>query len=500
MLRIRKVRSFEQGDESPLARPDPSGPEPSRRRALVLAALAAVIAPACVVEFPPAREGDAGLDDGGSDVGPDSGPPKAPCSFDQDAPAGPGCPLGQVCNLKTLECQPGFECASNQDCLACSSAGRVPGEDLGDVCNHGFAVTSWCDFDHHPEPESGLGICTRTRSPCERCVDDEDCGYLNDGLAIPAVFGEGPLAVRCIDYGGGAEDRFCSRPCNPFDSNDPLISCPRGFKCEGLTVTSGRCIQGRETCERTPVFCPAPRGEPDSVEQIGSSQPCPGGGLCETNDRPGATGLCSGACRSDADCPDPDLPVCNLGNGLCVPDCRDDVVACEDLPEQPQVCHPLIGLCALSCDRYDEDGDGYGADELEEADAFCQRTYGASNGEVYCNLFGRGGPDDGKFYKNYYREGACVRLGCEIDPIFGSKPDCGFDAFCDQGADGFPTCRSGCRSDQDCTDGLWCRVGLEGVPDDPSEYSPEECEALPPFVAPDDDPSAHGVCCRISEP
>jgi len=449
-----------------------------RSLAVLALAVAVPLSSGCILEFPadPVPE-DVGPPDARPDVGP---PPPTPCAFDQDRPEGAGCPKGFVCNLKTQRCVPGRECASDADCLVCSAAARRPGGDPGDACHHGFAVTSWCDVRHHPEPDSGLGICTRTRSPCERCIEDADCGKLNDDLELPPGFGDGPLAVECVDYGDGPEDRFCSRPCNPFDFD--VLPCPLGFKCDadGLSIRDGRCIQGEERCERTPVFCPAPADDPDSVVQISPPARCPGGGLCQTNDRPGATGLCLGACRSDEDCNEPAKPVCNVGNGLCVPDCRGGAVACEERPEQPQVCHPLIGLCALSC--YENE------DTFQEADAFCERTYGEVYGDVYCNVRNRS--TDGRYWKRYYPEGSCVRRGCELGPNGETGPECPIETFCDVGANDYPRCHPGCRTADDCGPDLTCRDGEPG-----SVETPADCARLDLFDPPDGDPSAHGICC-----
>lgn len=443
----------------------------------------------CVVDLPPdPRTPDASVPDAAVDAG-----PQIPCLFDQDSPEGPGCPLGQVCNLKTLRCETGRLCERDQDCLICSSAASA-GDDgeLVDACHHGFAVTSWCDLRHHPD--DGIGICTRTRSPCERCLVDEDCGRLNDGLANPRGFGDDPLQVRCVDYGQERDptsdpdpsQRFCTRPCNPF--NTPAFPCPNGFACVGSSVTDGRCVQGRLQCDRNPVYCPA-SAESGGLVQISPPERCPEGGTCETNDRPGATGLCLGECETDADCLEPDRPICNRGNGLCIPGCGE-TPACVG-GEQPQSCHPLVGGCDLAC----FDPTDLSKNTPEEADRFCEERYGDDFGEVYCNMPGRDG-SDGRYYKNYHDPYACVRLGCEVSLDGRTRSECGVNSFCNLAAPDFPRCQPGCRhasSDTrlgDCSPGLSCRAGEDGV-----SYSPEQCAELEPFVPPADDPAAHGICC-----
>jgi hypothetical protein len=465
----------------------------ARGARLLALALLALAGSACVVELPPDLVSD---DAGPPDARPDAGEP-ARCLFDQDRPEGTGCPSGQVCNLKTGRCGPGFTCASDDDCLVCTSATRPPDDELGDVCGHGFAVTSWCDLEHHPD--EGVGVCTRTRSPCERCLDDADCGRLNDGLALPPGFLEGPLQVRCVDYAEelglepSPETRFCSRPCDPFDSD--VLGCPNNFFCVGEVRPGfapddpgreGRCLQARNQCARNPLFCPAPADEPDSVRQITPPAQCPEGGICETNDRPGATGLCLGECRNDIDCVDPARPICNRGNGLCIPGCAANA-GCADLLEQPQVCHPLVGDCDLVC--YEEGNDA--KDTFVDADTFCEQKYGAQHGDVYCNVQGRDGRD-GHYFKPYHDEFACVRRGCELSASGKTQADCGGpNRFCNLDAPGYPQCQLGCRDQSDCAFGWSCRVG-----DDHVEYSPEECAELEIFDAPAHDLGAHGVCCQ----
>lgn len=469
----------------------------SRARQHGALAILVLLAPlgGCVVEFPspaPSRDADVVV------PAPDAGP-SAPCLFDQDRPEGTGCPAGQVCNLKTGRCGPGEPCTRDEDCLICTSAARPADEQLGDLCGHGFAVTSWCDLDHHPD--DGVGICTRTRSPCERCVDDADCGRLNDGLALPAGFLEGPLQVRCVDYAevsGQApspESRFCSRPCDPFASD--VLPCPNGFLCGGEVrpgfspddpQREGRCLQVRYECARTPLFCPAPADDPDSVRQITPPTECPEGGVCETNDRPGATGLCLGECTENADCLEPDRPICNLGNGLCIPGCG--TASCADRPEQPQVCHPLTGDCNVTC--FDENSAS--RDTFAEADDYCRQRYEERHGDVYCNLRGRGG-SDGRYYKAYHDERSCVVRGCELDADGRTQGECGGpNRFCNAAAPDFPQCEAGCRAEADCAAGWSCRVGEAG-----QSYSAAECLALEVFDPAVQPVEAHGVCCQAEQ-
>lgn len=422
---------------------------------MLLAALALSVAAACSdSEKPDAGTQDTGAPDSGilPDTGmPDLGPPdtgvKLPCLFDQGGEENRGCESGEVCNIESGECVPGFACTTNEECNVCSNFDRAEGPE---DCGHGFALTAWCDPDHG-------NVCTRSRAPCEPCQTDSDCGFvdyvLRGGQVNPDLDQN-----RCLDYGGG--EKYCGRPNR--------LTCPAGFRADGET---GQCFRD-SGCADEPVFCPR-SDDPESCpgrEQICTNEVCPetNGALCVTNDLPGAPGICFGACRTDSDCPE-DKPICNPNNGICGTGCTKD--SCPG----SQVCH-LDGFCGPPCTN---DNDCTMATEN------LRKVYGTDN-EVYCNLPGGAPPriyKGGSSMEAYRDEASCAPLGCER-PV-----DCVNSGFvCDPAASPHPECVQGCyNAEDDCSSGEVCRRGLRD-----ETYSREGCRALDPV---DEDAGEIGICC-----
>ena len=393
---------------------------------------------------------DMGVDMGMPDLGPpDMGAPPEPCLYDQGGPENRGCDPGQVCNIETGECVDGVACTSNADCNACSAL-----QDPAD-CGHGFPVTAWCDTNHG-------SVCTRSRTACEPCQTDDDCGLV-DAILRRSSDPDNPDPSfdvnRCLDYGDG--ERFCGRP--------NTLGCPIGFEEDTET---GQCLR-LDGCAADPVFCP--RSDTPGEGCPGRAQICPGevcpetnGALCVTNNLPGQVGICFGACQTNADCP-PDRPICNPNNGICGAGCTKDSCGGN------LVCH-MDGFCAPPCVT-DMD--------CSERTAANDRIYGTSD-EVYCNLPGRQAPrifKGGLGQEAYRDEASCAPLGCER-PI--DCPNAGF--VCDP--DGFPhpECVRGCfEAEDDCLSGEVCKRGLPDV-----NYSREDCRALADV---DEDGGEIGICC-----
>ena len=369
------------------------------------------------------------------DVGvPDTGPADAgfePCIFDKGGLDNRGCDQGMVCNLAMdpPQCVPGTTCASNADCRPCSDL-QSPQE-----CGHGFPLTAWCDPSHG-------NVCVRSKSPCEPCQTDEDCGFTHP------LFGS--EIQECVDYGDG--EKFCSRP----SSN----GCPDGFEAN----SDGQCVRSAG-CEPVPVICP-PNDDPipdcSGTGQICAGETCPGtgGARCSTNDQPGALGICIGFCQSNNDCP-PSLPVCNTRNGICISGCAKGTCPAG------QVCH-LDGFCATPCTDNE----------------FCE-TDSRYGGESYCNTGSPPQPPP-RYFKTYHDPNSCQRLGCEM------AVDCGgAGRVCDPTAVP-PACVEGCFVADDCRAGEICK----DAPPPPlgQAYSREQCRAFP--NVPEDNETLIGTCCN----
>lgn len=386
-------------------------------------------------------------DMGEPDLGrPDLGPPP-PCLFDQGGEANRGCEPGFVCNIESGECVAGKACTGNADCNSCSALQNP------ESCGHGYPVTSWCDPNHG-------NVCTRSRSPCEPCQTDAECGLV-DQILRRSGDPENPNADtdvnRCLDYGNG--ERFCGRP--------NTIGCPPGFTED---TTTGQCLR-EQGCAAEPVFCP--RSATPGVGCPGRAQICPGeicpntgGALCSTNNLPGSVGICIGFCQTDADCP-ADRPVCNPNNGICGQGCTKDSCA------PPLVCH-LDGFCAPQCAS---------DDDCTMATATNQKIYGDDT-QVYCNLPNRPAP---RLYKGgagpeaYRDDNSCAPLGCE------RATDCpSAGRVCDPSLNP-PACVDGCfTAEDDCASGFLCKSGPQG------NYNRAACRALPNKT----DESEIGVCCN----
>lgn len=234
--------------------------------------------------IPDPRDAGTGTD-AGSHTRDASAPPDAGvirCQRDQD-----DCPSGQVCNLMMdpPQCVAGLACQTDDDCNPCSAIGSATTD-----CGHGFHLVAFCDDRHG-------NVCTRSRAPCEPCLEDRDCGRQHPLL--------GGAASACLDYGNN--EKFCGRACG---------TCPYGFYCDAL---SNQCRA--DDCAPEPVICPPDNmtgTQCSATDQICPGEECPntGGAQCATNNQPYSLGICIGYCMSDTDCPAA-TPTCNRRNGIC---------------------------------------------------------------------------------------------------------------------------------------------------------------------------------------
>lgn len=363
----------------------------------------------------PADSGVDPNDSGVNDTGlpPDSGVP-LPCQRDQGGVANRGCDPGQVCNLSMdpPACVAGTACNTDNDCNDCSALVNP------DQCGHGYHLTAWCDTNHKAPGSQMAGTCTRSRSPCEPCEVDADCGRQDSIL--------GGAANKCLAYDDGS--KACGRPCT--------LGCPDGFACDATSQQCKRASGG--TCGGEPVICP--RGATPTT-QIARGDVCPdtGGARCSTNDQPGALGVCIGFCVDNTDCP-ANLPVCNQANGICINGCTAG--SCP----QGEVCHS-DGFCNPPCVD----------DQACESDP----KYGPN---TYCNIQGRPEP---RLYKSYRDTSSCAPLGCE------RKVDCPAAGLVCDNTQAPPACVQGCYERDDCLSGLLCKSGPQG------SYNREQCRGLP---------------------
>ncbi len=408
---------------------------------LVLPGALAVMTAACTDDT---SNTDAGTADSAiADVGPpdtgaipDAGFPDAeeplPCQRDQGGEANRGCEPGFVCNLKMdpPQCVQGTACTADTDCNSCSQSNNPTD------CGHGYKLAAFCDANHG-------NVCVRSRTPCEPCETDRDCGYMDPNLGL----GGPNNPNKCLEYEAGGP-KFCGRPCSP-------LGCPDGFICDS---NDNQCRRA-DGCAAEPVFCPAadnPGQGCPGREQICPGVECPdtGGARCTANDAPGNLGLCIGSCKQNSECP-PDRPICNPDNGICVVGCTKD--SCPP----PKVCH-VDGRCGNPCENDD--------------DCTMNSRYGP---DTYCNLPGRPPP---RIYKGGYRdENSCAPLGCE-QPI--DCPSAG--RVCDPTL-APPACVEGCyTTEDDCVSGFVCKSGPQG------SYDRRGCRALPEKT----DKEEIGVCCN----
>lgn len=366
-----------------------------------------------------------------ADPGPDAGP-------GPDGGSGPDCrydrvdcAAGQVCNLVTGQCGPGRSC-DPEDPEACRPCAQGTG------CGHGLALVSRCDPEH--------GVCVRSRSACEPCQSDGDCG--------PAPVGGTLRPSHCVEDGSSA---YCAPPCET-DADCPLEF---GFRCRRLDGGPlRRACMRLERCESLRLeLCPL---DGVSGAQAVYETPCPGGGYCATNLRPGMLGLCLGRCLRDADCPDPGT-ICNRMRGVCQVPCLPN--QCASASDPPQVCHE-DGLCGRPCDR------------AEDPDAWCRDRFDSPG--VHCNLAATRPPP---FERDSRLEvGACLQ-SC-APGVCPPGQTCVSD-------DRPARCIDGCRSPGDCFPGDRCVAADPGV-----ELSVEECATRDPLGAGD----GLGACCAAGAP
>ncbi|MBL90585.1 MAG: hypothetical protein CMH56_02070 [Myxococcales bacterium] len=324
------------------------------------------------------------------------------CQSDQ------ACGTGEICDLDTGECVPGFDCSQNPGiCQFC-------GEALEDNdCGLGNAE-AYCDEE--------AGVCRRTAGTCDPCSIDEQCGAL----------GVNNLPNKCVEG-------YCAQGCG---------ACAAGFQC-----TAGACIPtaGIEVCE-TAIRC-------------SEDLQCPDGQRCSDY------GICLPLCTTDADCSAGEICWQDAGplQGQCVDGCQTGETRTSN--GVSEVCHGN-GRFDVPCDTpgfvcpEGTECNAEGICELTgcQTDADCPlvRTYcDTTTGECVpgCNS----DDDCGAF--EICEEGECKQQGCRGKDVSCNIGEwcCGHDLYddassCPAGVDEGscfltpdPWCRT-CNDDNDCAD------------------------------------------------
>lgn len=367
------------------------------------------------------------------------------------------CGTGEICDLESGECVPGFDCSQNPGiCQFC-------GDDLEDNdCGFGDAE-AYCDEE--------AGVCRRTGATCDPCAADEQCGLL----------GVNNLPNRCVDG-------FCAQGCG---------ACPAGFQCDAAAcIPAG----GMEICE-TAIRCDddidCPDGEVCSDYGIclplcTSDSDCPTGkicwldsgplqGQCVTGCQMGETRtsnevfeVCHGngrfgvPCTTDNECPEG--TECNLENGVCeLTGCQTDA----DCPLVRTYCDTNTGECVPGCNSDDD----CGAFELCE-NGECKQQ-GCRGKDVSCNLgewcCGHELYEDATTCPSGIEEGSCFLTPDPWCRTCNNDNDCsditahGQASYCyelkgqDENGNEISYgkfCSVGCESSADCPRGLPCMVEL----------------------------------------
>lgn len=198
---------------------------------------------------------DAGLEDAGSDAGFDAGLPDA--GFDagvMDAGSGAG--------LYGDGCSRGGDCASGL-CIGNSVTGLQ-------MCTIVCGSEAACDQGHACLPVQGpsgvLHICVPSDS----------------GQACPTGQGSACVAGICLLHPSNTTQSVCATPC------ETTHACPIGFSCSVVQV--GASMQ--KVCSPITSGC-SPQG--NSNQCISR--------WCSTQAQNPASGICTGNCSSQADCP-----------------------------------------------------------------------------------------------------------------------------------------------------------------------------------------------------
>lgn len=245
-----------------------------------------------------------------------------------------------------------FLVATSMALAACSDGGG----DKTDAGSNGGDAGSTADAGDAGEVDAGDGKChgdeyCPDNQYCElasgECLDALPCTQLSDCEFQGDYCDLGGCFCDLERNGGTCRPRFAA--CSPCESDaecgdDPFIYIDYTATC--------REFEGTKVCLPDTEFpCP-----PAYVMSSDGTYCEPAGGSC--TDVP--------ACSSDADCdPLSENPVCNIGQGFCIPACAFDYSSGESDCAPGQVCHldPRLlttnnpnfggGKCGAPCDGGD---------------------------------------------------------------------------------------------------------------------------------------------------
>ena len=401
----------------------------------------------------PKAETDPNAGSGGGGAGNGSGQNGSSTQLDVGCNSDQNCGAGEICNLDSGDCVPGFDCSQNPGiCQFCGSA--LEDND----CGFGDAE-AYCDEE--------AGVCRRTAQPCDACGSDAHCG----------VLGANDLPNKCVSG-------FCAEGCG---------GCPAGFQC-----TQSACIPmgGIEVCE-TAIRCENDTGCPDGqvcteygicLPLCSSDSDCPAGEICwlaggplqgqcipgcqegETRTSNGVSEVCHGNGRFGLPCDTPGF-TCPEGtecgpSGVCeLTGCRDD----SDCTLVRTYCDTDTGECVPGCNSDDD----CGAFEICEENECKQQ--GGRGKDVSCNIgewcCGHEFYDDASTCPSTVAEGACFLTPdpwcrtCADDNDCADINEHGQTSYCyelkGQDDDGNEIsygkyCSVGCQSNSDCPRGIPC--------------------------------------------
>lgn len=241
------------------------------------------------------------------------------------------CGQGEVCDLFTSTCIPG--CRSDGDCgyrdvCICDGADGPEGcvcdaetEEGRRSCQRGTCMAETCTKDSHcewgqicvddPDPENPLKICINDpRGPfCDICPIEPGNAYSNC---------EG-IANYCLtDQTGGPP--FCGVSCADGQS------CPNGFRCSDVLVTTSASCGSDAACVPHESFAPDCETDDDCTDPEGRCVEGKCAGFCMVREG-GVLGWCS--CVADEECPNQTCSggTCTVSGHRCQndSDCRDKI-------------------------------------------------------------------------------------------------------------------------------------------------------------------------------
>jgi hypothetical protein len=317
------------------------------------------------------------------------------------------CAAGQICDLASAACVPGFDCtANNSICAFCGSS---------DVdCGFGEA-SSYCD--------ANAGVCRRNKTQCATCTSDNECA--ESGAGLPSFCRDGFCATGC---GACAPGYTCEQ--GGCVMREALGTCATTPTCEenadcatGLTCSLGRCLA---LCD-SDAACAA--GQVCNLMPGPAQQTCVNGCplgqratkdgvavVCHADGRfgpacPGVAGTPEG-CPAGLDC---------RGDGVCeLPGCQSD----NECTTARTYCDTASSQCVEGCNSVDDCG------AFEECIDNACRPQGCRSKDTSCNA--------GQF---------CC--GAELYEDTSTCPATTSAGLCFLAED--PFCRT-CESNDDCAD------------------------------------------------